>query len=227
MNNKQEYKPDDGLKLQEVDGELVILDKKGGKIHQLNPVATVVWQTIVEHGSLIPSIALAAVTESFDVAPDKAATDLDTLMQQFIELALINPVNIYANDCAQIRVVPLEGKGRGVLAMAKIQAASVIEVAPILLVPRQELMGTLLREYCFSYKRDRSLSAIGLGYTSLYNHSFDPNAEARIMKDRVVFTAKRDIEEGEEICHNYAWSLKKYYSKGVISEEEFDALKKD
>ena len=109
--------------------------------------------------------------------------------------------------------------------MAKIQAASVIEVAPILLVPRQELMGTLLREYCFSYKRDRSLSAIGLGYASLYNHSFDPNAEARIMKDRIVFTAKRDIEEGEEICLNYAWSLKKYYSKGVISEEEFDALK--
>jgi hypothetical protein len=150
MNSKQEYKPDDGLKLQEVDGELVILDKKGGKIHQLNPVATVVWQTIVEHGSLIPAIALAAMTESFDVAPDKAATDLDTLMQQFIELALINPVNIYANDCAQIRVAPLEGRGRGVLAMEKIHEASVIEVAPLLLVPRQELLGTKLREYVFS-----------------------------------------------------------------------------
>jgi hypothetical protein len=227
MNNKQEYKPDDGLKLQEVDGELVILDKKGGKIHQLNPVATVVWQTIVEHGSLIPSIALAAVTESFDVAPDKAATDLDTLMQQFIELALINPVNIYANDCAQIRVAPLEGRGRGVLAMEKIHEASVIEVAPLLLVPRQELLGTKLREYVFSYERDRSLSAVGLGYASLYNHSSDSNARYRTLKDRILFTAKRDIEEGEEICINYYWPPKKLYSCGIISKEEFDALKKD
>ena len=227
MNNKQEYKPRDGLKLQEVDGELVILLKKRGKIHQLNPVATVVWQTIVEHGSLIPAIALAAMTESFDVAPDTAATDLDTLIQQFIELELINPVDIYANDCAQIRVAPLEGRGRGVLAMVKIQEASVIEVAPLLLVPRQELMGTKLREYCFSYKRDRSLSAVGLGYASLYNYSSDSNARYRIMKDRIVFTAKRDIEEGEEICINYYWPPKKLYSKGIISEEEFAALKKD
>jgi hypothetical protein len=227
MNSKQEYKPDDGLKLQEVDGELVILDKKGGKIHQLNPVATVVWQTIVEHGSLIPAIALAAMTESFDVAPDKAATDLDTLMQQFIELALINPVNIYANDCAQIRVAPLEGRGRGVLAMEKIHEASVIEVAPLLLVPRQELLGTKLREYVFSYERDRSLSAVGLGYASLYNHSSDSNARYRTLKDRILFTAKRDIEEGEEICINYYWPPKKLYSCGIISKEEFDALKKD
>ena len=135
-------------------------------------------------------------------------------------------VDISTNNCAQLSVAPLEGRGRGVLAMAKIQEASVIEVAPLLLVPRQELMGSLLREYVFSYKKkDRSLSAVGLGYASIYNHSFDSNAKFRVMKDRIVFTAKRDIEEGEEICINYDWSPQKYYSKGVISEEEFDALK--
>ena len=93
MNNQQRYKPRDGLTLQEVDGELVILHKKRGKIHQLNPTARVVWQTIAEHGELIPATAQAAMTESFDVGPDTAATDLDTLIQQFIELKLINPVD--------------------------------------------------------------------------------------------------------------------------------------
>jgi SET domain-containing protein len=42
-----------------------------------------------------------------------------------------------------------------------------------------------------------------------------------------LFTAKRDIEEGEEICINYYWPPKKLYSCGIISKEEFDALKKD
>jgi hypothetical protein len=31
------------------------------------------------------------MTESFDVNPDAAATDLDALIQQFIELKLIKP----------------------------------------------------------------------------------------------------------------------------------------
>ncbi|NOQ31497.1 MAG: SET domain-containing protein-lysine N-methyltransferase [Helicobacteraceae bacterium] len=131
------------------------------------------------------------------------------------------------NDCAQICVSQIDGKGRGVLAMTKIKNESVVEVAPLLLVPRDELLGTMLREYCFSYKRDRSLSAIALGYASLYNHAFEPNAKYSIKKNSVVITACRDIEKGEEICIDYNWSPRKCYSKGLITKEEFELMSED
>ena len=46
--------------------------------------------------------------------------------------------------------------------------------------------------------------AVALGYGSLYNHSYQPNARyddvGRLTK---VFSALRDIEPGEEITVNY------------------------
>jgi SET domain-containing protein len=42
-----------------------------------------------------------------------------------------------------------------------------------------------------------------LGYGSLYNHSYAPNAETLETPHELVITALRDIHEGDEIFINY------------------------
>jgi len=50
----------------------------------------------------------------------------------------------------------------------------------------------------------RNYVALGLGYASIYNHSYEPNARyAREAPDVLVFTAVRDIAAGEEVTINY------------------------
>lgn len=46
-------------------------------------------------------------------------------------------------------------------------------------------------------------TALALGYGSLYNHSYDPNATTVETDDELVITAVRDIAAGEEIFINY------------------------
>jgi hypothetical protein len=89
MSNWQNHKPKDGLSLQEVDGELVILDQENKKIHQLNPAASVVWRTISENSSVDSDAALAALLEEFDVDKQVATGDVELALQQFAELKLI------------------------------------------------------------------------------------------------------------------------------------------
>ena len=89
MSNWQNYKPKDGLSLQEVDGELVILDQENKKIHQLNPAASVVWRVIAESSGVDSDAALAALLEEFDVDKQAATGDVELALQQFAELKLI------------------------------------------------------------------------------------------------------------------------------------------
>jgi SET domain-containing protein len=44
---------------------------------------------------------------------------------------------------------------------------------------------------------------LALGYGSLYNHSYDPNATTLERGDELVITATRDIAKGDEIFINY------------------------
>ncbi len=47
--------------------------------------------------------------------------------------------------------------------------------------------------------------AICLGYGSIYNHSYTPNAivEKKLLDGIIELYAYRDIAKGEEITHNY------------------------
>lgn len=97
-------------------------------------------------------------------------------------------------------------KGRGVFASGDVPAGTVIETAPVILIPDpgwEELEKTPLRDYYFVWN-DEAV-AIVLGHGSLYNHSYDPNADLMYRFDErlVDFVALRDIRRGEEICFNY------------------------
>ena len=110
-----------------------------------------------------------------------------------------------------ISIAHSEGKGRGVFAAKKFRSGEIIEQAPVIVIPGRELQhikDTVLNDYYFIWGQDQDklkTGAIALGYGSLYNHSYSPNATfIKKHKDLIIeFKALQDIEEGEEITINY------------------------
>jgi uncharacterized protein len=108
------------------------------------------------------------------------------------------------SELVYVKRVP--GKGRGVFARQSIRKGTIIERVPIILVPLSQIAGgkdnPFLSSYCFV--RNRSAYAVALGYGSLYNHSYTPNARYRDgAASTMFFRALRDIEAEEEITVNY------------------------
>src|SRR6185436_12132578 len=94
---------------------------------------------------------------------------------------------------------------RGVFAKEKIKKGEIIEICPVIPIPKKQVKAlekTFLTNYYFHWST-RNQPAIVLGFGSLYNHSYSPNAEhdERIKKKEMVFRALRDIKKGEEITH--------------------------
>ncbi len=105
-----------------------------------------------------------------------------------------------------IEIKRARGKGRGVYARRAIRKGEVIERVPVLVLTSEEfaegLSGTALASYCFAWGEGQV--ALALGYGSIYNHSYRPNARYDDVGPRAKeFTALRDIGPGEEITVNY------------------------
>lgn len=102
-----------------------------------------------------------------------------------------------------IEVKRVKGKGRGVFARRAIREGAVIERVPVLVVPYgDDDADSSLTPYYFTW--GEGTVALALGYGSLYNHSYQPNARYDdVGRQTKVFTALRDIEPGEEITVNY------------------------
>lgn len=94
------------------------------------------------------------------------------------------------------------GKGRGVFARTFIPEGTVIERVPVLIVTWDDIADSELSDYAFVHSKKKV--AIALGYGSLYNHSYQPNARYDdIGRKAKVFSAIRDIQPGDEITVNY------------------------
>ena len=98
--------------------------------------------------------------------------------------------------------------GRGVFTAAPIPAGSLVEMAPVIVVPENEVATihqTVLHDYYFRWGPDMESAAILLGNGSLYNHAYAPNLRIELdFGERTVdFYARRDIEAGEELTFNY------------------------
>lgn len=104
-----------------------------------------------------------------------------------------------------VAVVPIAGKGRGVVAVRRIVRGELIESAPVVVVPAGQMTqidGTVLKHYVYDWADG---VAVALGNGSIYNHSYAPNAiyTRRFDAHALEYTALRDIEAGEEILINY------------------------
>lgn len=95
---------------------------------------------------------------------------------------------------------------RGVFATQDIPKGSLIHEAPVIPYPNDEqefIEKTALSDYAFQYGANHT--AILLGYGSLFNHSYTPNATYDINFDNHTFDffAYTDIKAGDEILINY------------------------
>ncbi|GAA2922056.1 lasso peptide biosynthesis PqqD family chaperone [Streptomyces enissocaesilis] len=64
----------------ETDYGTVLLDERTGQYWELNPTATLVVSTLMAGGD--EADAVAELTDTFDIGPDRAKQDVDALVRQ-------------------------------------------------------------------------------------------------------------------------------------------------
>lgn len=100
------------------------------------------------------------------------------------------------------------GKGRGVFAGKAFRKGEVIEIAPVITMSADDMSMldyTELYNYYFLWGNDHTQCAIALGFGSVYNHSYAPNARYNTYyRERIIeFVCIKNIAPGEEITVNY------------------------
>jgi SET domain-containing protein len=102
-------------------------------------------------------------------------------------------------------------KGRSVFTAEEIHKGDIIEICPVILLDKSDaalIHKTLLHDYYFVWPEGGA--ALALGYGSLYNHSYEPNA--RIIFDtiskEIIIECIKTIPSGTEILYDYTGGLK-------------------
>jgi SET domain-containing protein len=110
-------------------------------------------------------------------------------------------------ESVEIRYSP--GKGRGVFATCDIAKGDVIEAAPALTIPKQDIdhvLATFLQCYVFQTD-DRRNYVVALGWVSIINDGGrKANCEFFVTRDTLVIKALRRIRAGQEVLANYGWT---------------------
>jgi len=98
--------------------------------------------------------------------------------------------------------------GRGVFTAKSLQKDDLIEICPVIILPKEDLCfieKTTLHDYYFLWGVNQKLGVLALGYGSLYNHSYKPNAfyKLDLTNHSIDFYCVKNIAAGEEITVNY------------------------
>ncbi|HET7099001.1 MAG TPA: SET domain-containing protein [Patescibacteria group bacterium] len=98
-------------------------------------------------------------------------------------------------------------KGRGVYALRDFKKGELVESCPVLTftpTDRKNLEKTPMSHYIYPWRSTRGAS-LSLGYGSIYNHSFSPNADWKqnFKTQEMEYKAIKPIKKGEEILINY------------------------
>jgi SET domain-containing protein len=106
-----------------------------------------------------------------------------------------------------VKLVPIPGKGRGVVATRRIPKNTLIEAAPVIRMKKRDRLdrSTVLSHYPFQWDDPPYVQAFALGWVELVNHSDQPNCRCEVDYQAEVlriFTIV-DIPRGVELCHNY------------------------
>ncbi len=119
-------------------------------------------------------------------------------------MKLFSACNIYISESK------IENAGMGVFASHDIKIGEIIEKCPIILLDEPDILEirkTKLRNYYFMWGNDKRYhkGAICLGFGSIYNHSYSPNATYRkvFIEGKIEFIAIKNISSDDEITVNY------------------------
>jgi uncharacterized protein len=115
-----------------------------------------------------------------------------------------------------IYVARTSGKGRGVFTNSDLKKNTIIEIAPVIVLSKQDRLlidQTLLHDYIFEWGDTQNQCCMALGYVPMYNHSYRSNCEYEMNYKLQIITVKtvRAIKAGEELLINYNgdWNNKK------------------
>lgn len=116
---------------------------------------------------------------------------------------------VTSSDKIHISQSKIPGAYRGVFANLNIKRGEIIEICPIIEIPNQEISNiekSILVNYVYFFGKNKDRMLLALGFGSIYNHSYTPNAEYKIKPSKriVQFVATQNIKKGEEITVNYS-----------------------
>jgi SET domain-containing protein len=109
---------------------------------------------------------------------------------------------------SQLVIKPSAKGGRGVFAKKSIEANTVLEVSPVLVFDQSDVKHiekTMLFNYVFEWDYTCKKRALGMGYVSMYNHSYTANCDYEMDYEAQTITVKTiaHIAAGEELFINY------------------------
>lgn len=105
-------------------------------------------------------------------------------------------------------VAPSEKRGRGMFTSEDIEAGTVIEISPVIIMSNKErelLDQTLLHDYIFEWGDKKDKCCMALGYVPVYNHSYESNCEYEMDFEQELISIKtvRQVKAGEQLFINY------------------------
>mgnify|MGYP006204020399 FL=1 len=105
-------------------------------------------------------------------------------------------------------IAETEEKGRAVFTNEALEAGTLIETAPVIVMTGEEhklIDQTRLHDYIFVWGDANDQCAMALGWISMYNHSYSSNAEYYMdfETEQMFVKTVRPIAEGEEVTINY------------------------
>lgn len=110
-------------------------------------------------------------------------------------------------------ILPSKNKGRGVFTAEALQPNDIIEICPIIKIPKQQkdiIHQTCLHDYYFIWEEEGFGACLALGYGSLYNHDPDPNATVILdyTDNTILIKALKAIPPNSEILIDYSGGIK-------------------
>lgn len=105
-------------------------------------------------------------------------------------------------------IAPTKTMGRGVFTNEDIEAGTMIEISPVVVMSDEErklLDQTLLHDYIFEWGFNSEQCCMAMGYVPVYNHSYQSNCEYEMdfVNSLMGVKAVRFIKAGEELFINY------------------------
>ena len=119
----------------------------------------------------------------------------------------VSAAKIVLPEPGLLKLVPIKGKGRGVITTRAIKRGKLVEASPVIRMKKRDRLdrSTVLSHYPFEWNQPPYMQAFPLGFAGLLNHSDTPNCkiESDIEGEVLCTYALRNIEAGEELVWNY------------------------